>query len=108
MALGGFNPTGFPNGTDMKIMICDGGATNADITVTGLEVGDVIQQVISFKIGSSGDVATKALVESIADVTAYINTNPADTAAVMSLSTTTTNAQVLVVYHDADLVGDNL
>ncbi len=75
----------------LKCVLVTGGAADADLTATGLEVGDTLISVFH--------LSTAASISTIDDVT---HTCSIGGAAVLNCTLTTTSDQLWVFYHDAN------
>ncbi len=75
----------------LKGVLVDGGAAAADLTATGLEVGDTLITVLH--------LTTKAEISSMVDVTHLCTIGGA---AILNCSIATTSDQLWVFYHDAN------
>ena len=100
MGLEGYFPTGFPNGTNLKIGICGGGSPGDHTLSGGIEDGDAIQQVLRVTLETG---ATTVEFSSAADLTSEF-TDPCASDDTISNSggTNTTGALLVCIFADID------
>lgn len=97
----GYSPTGFPNGTTIKIAVGNGGSAGDHTVVGGIEANDAIQQVL--RISLTTGATTVTTISSSADLTSEF-TDPCASDDTISNSggTNTTGALIVCIYADAD------